>query len=329
MIWGLFAFSATIIVLAATRLATYGDVIALRTGLGRLFIGTLLVAMATSLPELLTAINAIHLGEPNLTAGDLFGSGMFNMLLLAMIDLIYRQRRVLRSVATIHALSAGLAVLLIALAVFFIYADIDLRIGWVGVDSLVLIALYFYGMRLINNSSRRDSASSPQEEISHDLPPLWVAGVGFLLATLVLVLTTPWLVRSAIGITELTGLSAGFVGAALVAIVTSLPEATSTIAAVRMGAYDLAVGNLFGSNIFNMFALGLIDFFYTDGRLLGVLDPTLTLAGLMALLLTSIALIGNLAREERRFLFLEVDALLIFIGYSSGIYLLFSRGLFH
>jgi cation:H+ antiporter len=328
MIWLQFGLTALLVVLAATRLATYGDVIAVRTGLGGLFIGTLLVAMATSLPELLTAVNAIRQGAPNLTAGDIFGSGMFNMLLLALLDVFHRQKRVLRLVAAVHALSAGLAILLTGLAVFFIWADVDLRFGWVGVDSLILIAFYLYGMRLINHNARRDGASSiPAEELPQNAPPLWVAGLGFLLATLVLMLTTPWLVRSAIGIAEMTGLSTGFVGAALVAVVTSLPEATSTLAAVRIGAYDLAVGNLFGSNLFNIFALGLIDFFYTDGRLLGVIDPTLTLAGLMALLLTSIALIGNLAREERRFLFLEIDALLILIGYSSGMYLLYSRGL--
>ena len=83
------------------------------------------------------------------------------------------------------------------------------------------------------------------------------------------------------------------------------------------------------SNLFNIFALGLIDSFYTEGRLLGVIDPTLALAGLMALLLTTLGLIGNLAREERRILFMEVDALLILIGYGAGIWLLYARGVFH
>lgn len=331
MIWVQFALTALLIVLAATRLATYGDVIAVRTGLGGLFIGTLLLAMATSLPELLTALNAVNQGVPNLTAGDFFGSGMFNMLLLAVIDLLNRQQRVLRQVATIHALSAGLAVLLTGLAVFFVWAQIPLQIGWVGIDSLMLIGLYVYGIRLINRGARRDGATphAVEAELPKHLPPLWVAGLGFLLATLILILTTPWLVRSAIGIAESSGLGVGFVGVALVAIVTSLPEATSTLAAIRIGAYDLAVGNLFGSNIFNMFALGLLDFFYTDGRLFSVIDPNLTLAGLTALLLTTIGLIGNLAREERRLLFMEIDALLILIGYGSGLYLLYSRGLLH
>jgi cation:H+ antiporter len=329
MTWLIFFACGLVVVLSASRLAAYGDVIALRTGIGRLFIGTLLLATATSLPELLTAVNAIDQGEPNLTAGDIFGSGMFNMLLLAVLDLIFQKKRILRRVATVHALSGGLAVLLTGLAVFFILADINWQIGWMGVDSLSLVLIYIFGMRVISRSSRHEATQEAREEITPGTPTLRTALLGFIVATIILLVTTPWLVWSAIGIAEATGVSTGFIGIALVALVTSLPEATSTIAAVRLGAYDLAIGNLFGSNLFNIFALGLIDSFYTEGRLLGVIDPTLALAGLMALLLTTLGLIGNLAREQRRLLFIEVDALLILLGYGAGLWLLFARGVFH
>jgi cation:H+ antiporter len=96
---------------------------------------------------------------------------------------------------------------------------------------------------------------------------------------------------------------------------------------VRFGAFDLAVGNLFGSNIFNMFALGLTDFFYTPGRFLEVIDPSFAIAGLLVMTLTSLGLIGNLARVERRILFMEMDALMIILGYGLGMYLLFIRGI--
>jgi cation:H+ antiporter len=331
MTWLIFFACGLVVVLSASRLAVYGDVIALRTGIGRLFIGTLLLATATSLPELLTAVNAIDQGEPNLTAGDIFGSGMFNMLLLAVLDLVHQQKRILRRVATVHALSAGLAVLLTGLAVFYILADIDLSIGWMGADSLSLVLIYIFGMRVINRSSSSSEGTKEEskEEIEPGTPSLRTAIIGFAVATIILLVTTPWLVWSAVGIAEITGVSTGFVGIALVALVTSLPEATTTIAAARLGAYDLAIGNLFGSNLFNIFALGLIDSFYTEGRLLSVIDPTLALAGLMALLLTTLGLIGNLARDERRFFFIEVDALFILLGYGAGLWLLFARGVFH
>lgn len=312
-------------VLAAVYLARYGDVIALRTGLGGLFIGTILLAMATSLPELLTAINAINQGVPSLTAGDFFGSCMFNMLMLAILDLLYQQRRVLRQVATQHALTAGLAILLMGSAVFFIQANIELQVGWIGLDSLILIGLYLFGMRLINNQNA--SHVETNAELPENTPTLLVALGGFVLATALLVIVTPWLVRSSVGIAEFTGLRTGFVGAALVAVVTSLPELVTTVAAVRIGAYNLAIGNLFGSNVFNIFALGLADIFYLQGRFLAAIDPALTIAGLVGLLLTCLGLIGNLAREERRFFFIEVDALLILIGYIGGMWLLYTRGI--
>jgi cation:H+ antiporter len=150
--------------------------------------------------------------------------------------------------------------------------------------------------------------------------------LGFGLATLVLVLVTPYLVSSANQIAESTGLGVGFIGATLIAITTSLPELVATISAVRLGAFDLAVGNLFGSNIFNMFALGLSDFFYTQGRFLDTIDSSFAIAGLLGLILTSLGLIGNLARVERRIGFLEIDAFLILLGYVLGMYLLYTMG---
>ncbi len=328
MIWLQFVGSAVFTVLAAMKLAEYGDVIALRTRLGGLFIGTLLLAMATSLPELLTTINSINLAVPDLAAGNIFGSSMFNMFMLAVLDLLIRRVYILRRVAITHALTGSLAVLLTGLAVFFIIANIGLQIGWVGLDSLLLMGVYVFGVRVIQGSNRGGPAAPAEvgeSEMAH-LPSLPRAGLGFAAATAVLILITPWLVRSSAGIAEITGLSTGFVGTLMVAIVTSLPEAVTTIAAARIGAYDLAVGNLFGSNIFNIFTLGLADLFFMQGRFLVHIDPALALAGISGLLLTSLGLIGNLARVDRRFFFLEIDSLLI-IGYVASIWLLYSRGI--
>lgn len=326
MIWLQFLASSILVVLAAIKLAEYGDVIAQRTRLGGLFIGTLLLAAATSLPELLTTINSLGQGAPNLAAGNIFGSSMFNMFVLAILDLFHWRVRLLRQVATRHALTAGLAMLLTGMAVFFMLADIDLRIGWVGVDSLLIMAAYAFGVRLIQSGNH--GASAPAEPAGEEKgPSLRRAVAGFVAATAVLVVVSPQLVRASVGIADVTGLGTGFVGTALLALVTSLPEFVTTVAAVRLGAYDLAVGNLFGSNIFNMFALSLTDLFFVQGRFLASIDPVFALAGLLALLLTGLALIGNVARLERRLLFMELDALLLIAGYLGGLWLLYTRGI--
>ncbi|MHB0877903.1 MAG: sodium:calcium antiporter [Anaerolineae bacterium] len=324
MIWVEFAVSSALLLLAATQLAKYGDVIAQRTGLGGMFVGTLLLAGATSLPELLTTINSLGQQAPNLAAGNLFGSCMFNMLLLAILDVTHWRARILRRVALKHALTAGLAILLIGMSVFFILADVDLRIGWVGLDSLLLIAVYVVGARLLQS----DAPPVVAEEVPEveGMPSLRRGIVGFVLASLVLVAATPFLVRSSIGIATITGLGTGFVGTSLLGMVTSLPEMVTMFAAVRLGAYDLAVGNLFGSNLFNMFALGFTDLFYTRGRFLGDIDPAFALVGLAGLLLTSLGLVNNLTRSERRVLFVEIDAIVLILGYFATLYLLYLRG---
>lgn len=327
MAWLVFAGSSAAIVLAAMFLARYGDAIAVRTKLGGMFIGTLLLAGATSLPELLTTISSLGQGVPDLAAGNLLGSNMFNMLVLALLDLMYRQARILRRVAMRHALTASLATLLIGAAAFFIMAGLEARIGWVGLDSLLLLVAYVAGVRLIQSGNLAAGTEAAAEEVPEGVPTLRRALIGFFLAAGVLAVVTPWMVRSSKEIAEITGLGTGFVGTVLVAMVTSLPELVTTIAAVRIGAFDLAVGNLFGSNAFNVFALGLTDLFYLPGRFLGAIDPTFALVGMLGLLLTSLGLIGNLARVERRLLFIEVDALVIILAYLGGMWFLYARGI--
>lgn len=330
MIWVEFVAAAVVIVVAATRLAAYGDIIALRTNLGGMFVGTLLLAGATSLPELLTAINAIDQGVPNLTVGNIFGSSMFNMFLLAALDLIYLRTHILQALDRAHALSSGVAVGLLGLAVFFIVAQIDTSIGHVGLDSIVLMVVYIAATRIMFGGGG-DVPAAAKPDIPDDVPSLLHALIGFGAATIVLIFITPILVTSSVNIADETGLSAGFVGIALVAVITSLPEVVTTIQAARIGAYDLAAGNLFGSNIFNIFALGITDVFYTNGRFLAEVSADMVLAGVIALLLTHVALMANLVRNlaprESRQLIVELDALLIVIGYILGMILIYDRGL--
>jgi cation:H+ antiporter len=327
MIWLQFLISAAVIVAASMFLARYADAIALRTGLGRMFIGALLLSSVTSLPEILTTIQAFSQGVPNLAAGNLVGSNMFNMALLALADLAGRDRRVLRSVAHRHALTGSLTLMMIALAIFFLVADIDVQVGWVGLDSIVLILAYIGGVRLLQAQSRAVAREQQDEVIPEGVPPLGRAIIGFILAAAVLTVISPVLVSSSSAIAEVTGLGTSFVGLTLVALVTSLPEVVTTTQLVRDGAEDMAVGNLFGSNMFNMFAIGLVDFFYLPGRFLGVIESSFVLVGMIGLIMTALGLIGNLARIERRLWFIEIDALLMLVLYFGGLWLLYVRGI--
>ncbi|MGB4595791.1 MAG: hypothetical protein WBI14_07790 [Anaerolineaceae bacterium] len=331
MVWLEFVAAAALIAFASMQLSKYGDVISLRTNLGGMFAGTLLLATATSLPELLTTIASVRSGVPDLAAGNLFGSNMLNMMLLAILDLVHYRRRISRKNAEKHALSGSLSVMMISLAIFFIVANLDVQIRLgnfvVGADGLAMIIAYFMAMSLLRKQSRQLTTTVKAEEIPQDVPSLKTALIWFGLAVIGLVIVTPWMVDSSTRIAEITGLGATFIGATLVALVTSLPEIVTTISAARMGADDMAIGNLFGSNMFNMFSIGVADLFLLNGRFFAVIDSSFLLVGSIGLVMAVFALIATLARLERKIWFLEIDSVALILAYFGGMALLYIRGL--
>lgn len=329
MSWIVFLVTSAVVVYAALKLAEYGDVIAVRTQLGGLFVGTILLAGATSLPELITSISSFRLGAPDLAAGNFFGSNLVNMFLLALVDLANYQVPLLRSQAITQTLTAALAAALMTVATIFILADVDLVIGWVSVESVILIVLYFGGVWLVQQEGKLAAGAAAPAAVapSPGFPTLRRGVVGFAAAAGVLVVVVPLLVEAATEIAASTGLGAGFVGTALLSVVTSLPELLAAWAAVRLGAPEMAVGNLFGSSVFNMLALGLADFFYVQGSFLNDVSNDFALVSLLGLLLTMMALVGNIARVERRVLFIELDAVAIILCYFLSMFLLYLRGI--
>jgi cation:H+ antiporter len=332
--WSVFVLSAVTIVLAGTALSRYGDQIAEFTGLGRLWIGVVLMAAATSLPEVFTTMSAGWIDAPDLAAGDLFGAGLSNMLTLGLIDLLHRQKRVWQQAALEHTLTAALAMVLTALAAFFVLLPIHTTHLGVGLGSLTLFILYVLGMRLVfrqkdmkrrwreqeavveGSAAKRESAATRRDELRR-------AVIGFSAGALVLLVAAPFLAWSAERIAEETGTSATFIGTSLVAITTSLPELVTSIAAVRLGAFDLAVGNLFGSNAFNMAAFFFADAAYRGGSLLGTVSQAHALTALWSILMMNIGLMGIIYRAEKRFLLIEPDSLLMIVSYVLGVWLLF------
>ncbi len=292
MVWIIFLISAIAIVIAAIHLANNADVIAIRTGLGGALVGILLVASTTSLPEILTIISSIRQGTPDIAAGNLLGSNMFNIVLLAVLDMAGRNERVLRKAALKHALTGSMAVFMIGLAVLFLIIDTDLMIGWIGFDSITLVLAYILAIYLIRKNSSTDIVTD--EDIPEDLPSMRRAVIGFTLAAATLVIATPILVDASAEIAEITGLGTSFIGTTLVAMVTSLPELVICITAIRIGAHEMAIGNLFGSNMFNMFILGATDIFYTQGRFLAAIDNSFILVGILGLLFPPVPAVASL-----------------------------------
>ena len=319
-----FLVTAAVVTGAGIRLARAGDEIAERANLSRLFVGMVLMALATSLPEIVTDVSAALAGTPDLAVGDLFGSSMANMAILAVVDLIHRHR-VWPSVEIGHARVASVAIALTALAVLAVLTPTGLAIGWVGLDTVGVAAAYVAAVAWV----RRSPSGRFAQGTLLPVPTGWTrpsraelrpSVVRFALATLVVLLAAPFLARSGAQLAELTGLGQTFVGTAFLAAATSLPELVASVAAARIGAHDLAVGNLFGSNAFNMAALVLVDAGYTDGPMLAAVDPSQAVAGAGAILLMALALAALVHGLETRVRRLEPDAVLLLLAYAGALY---------
>lgn len=312
-----FLLSATVILLAGYALSQFGDVIAKRTKLGGLLVGGLLIAGATSLPEMAVDINAIRLGAPDLAVGDLLGSSLINLLILAVFDLTrYSHGRMLSRASAAHALAASVSIAMTGMAGIFIQLGPKLEEAVflrIGPGPVVLVATYLIGFRLIVHS--RVKSEAEPEEVSEIILPLVGAVslkgavMGFVAAAVAILIAGPFLAKAADHLAKESGLGGTFFGSTFVALCTSLPEVASTFSAVRMGAFDMALGNILGSNSMNMALLLVLD--VTDeGSLLSSVSPTHAYTALCVVVVTAVVILGQLYRVEKKKPFLEPDALL-------------------
>jgi cation:H+ antiporter len=315
-----FLASGAALVVAGTRLARDGNVIAEGTGLGGLWVGAMLVAAATSLPELTTDLSAVWQGAPSLAVGDLFGSNLANIAILAIADLLTRHTRMLTRVAVNQLAVGTLGVCLTTLAALGLLLPAP-RIAGLGWATIAIGATYLGGTW----SLRRNLPEPPfrtETEVKAQRPSgaaLRRATLRFAAAGLVILLAAPYLAASTAAIADQLGMARGFAGMLLLAVTTSLPEAVVTTASVRAGAYDLAVGNLLGSNCFNMAALLALD--VADGMpsLLARVDHGLAVGALASVLLTALAMLGVLDRSERATRVVEVQPLVLIAIYVAAL----------
>lgn len=316
-----FLASGIVVVLAGTALTRHADAIAEATKVGRLWIGSVLLAAATSLPELTTDVAAVRLGAVDLAVGDLFGSNMANMLILAVVDLLWPRRQLLQNVALDHVLVASLAISLNALAVVLVVMRPAESVLWVGPGSIALFVAYVAGTRAVYRHATRERGSATAAR-SKDSPGLLHAVLGFAVAALMVLAAAPAFAWSAKGIALITGLGDTFVGTGLVGLSTSLPELVACLAAIRIGSLDLAVGNLFGSNAFNMAIFLALDL-AQPGSLFAAVDPSHVLSGLAGVVLMALGVAAIVYRAKRRFAMLEPDSLLILSTYCAAMLLIY------
>lgn len=330
MYWLEFILCSAIVVITGIKLAKYGDVIAEKTGLGRAWIGLVLMASITSLPELISGISSVAIVDvPDIAVGDVFGSCAYNLAIIAAMDFANGKRPLFFGADRGHILSAGFGVILLALSVIAVSAGFSVPSLWhIGLYTPFIIGIYFFGVRavyfyekkLIKEFVRETEVRRLYEGIDFSR-----AVKMYILNAVILIIAATLLPFIADNIAKTTGLGGTFVGSVFVAMTTSLPELAVAIMAIRIGAQDMAIANLLGSNMFNILVLAIDDIFYVKGPLLSHVSTMHLTTALMAILMTGVVIVGLVYPPERKgFAYVSWYSLAIIVLWALNIAFLYA-----
>ncbi len=305
MVWLELSVCVVVVITASTVISKYADVIAEKTGLGRAWVGAILLAGVTSLPEMVSGVTAVTvLDAPNLAVGGIVGSNMFNLTLIALMDVAYQPGLILSKAQEGHILAGGLGILLMGLIASSQLIGIVFNgagIGGVSFVSLAVVVVYLFGARLLARFQRRRVQEVLEQEavvLQYGKISKRRAYLTFVVSALVVVVAGVWLSSIAERISTETGLGRSFVGAVFLGISTSLPEIAASLSSVRMGAIDLAIGNVLGSNLFNVTLLGLYDVFDGPKNFWAAMSPANALAAIVSIMMTAVVIISLIYRAS-------------------------------
>ena len=326
-----FALCAGLIARAGWVLSRSGDRIAALTGLSGGWIGLALLATATSLPELASGVSAVVLLQaPNLAVGNALGACLFNLFFLAVLDTLQRHEPLYRRASDEHLLSAAFGVVMLGLvAMAVLMAEAMPSLLHVGVYSPLLLTMYLLALRSVHGRQRagarpglagRPPSMDGQTVRSAPQAPCdataQVAGTDaaaqpgalalearrFAIAAAVVLAAGIWLSTLADQLSQAAGWNRSFVGTLFMALVTTLPEVAVTLSALRLGAVDMAIGNLLGSNLFNVAILAINDAAYLQRALLADASPAHAGTAVAGVVMTGLVIVGLVRRRGGRVL---------------------------
>ncbi|MCM4083827.1 sodium:calcium antiporter [Paractinoplanes hotanensis] len=321
----------SVIITAGRSLATTADKLADRTGMGEAVAGALLLGAVTSLPGIGTTLVGSLQGDAQFALANPLGGIAVQTVWLAIADLMYRRSNIEHAAASLENVLQSLVLIALLCIPVVAYATPTLRIGWVHPASLAIPLFYLYGLRLLRrlrhepmwqakqtSDTRQDEPDDTTEDDTSTARLWWrlaalaalVAGTGYLIG------------QGGLGVVAATGLPGGLVGFTLTTAITSLPELVTLIAAVRIGALNLGIGNIIGGNAFDALMIFLADVTYLHGPVYSAASSAgLLLAG--ATILMTVALAAGLIMRDRRGIGFE--GVTIPIVYATAVVLLLVR----
>jgi cation:H+ antiporter len=325
MIWFEFLLCAGLLTYFAYNLCKEGIIVAEKTHLSEGVIGMFFLAVATSFPEIATGATAVFsLGRIGLGYGDLVGSVMVNLMVLLALDYYQGRGRILLRVSPLNRLTGSftlIAVSAVLIAAVFRLSGVAVpAFGRIGIESILIPCIYFVYLGIVRRKGyqRREGIYHPGKE------SFWEIWAKFALFLIIVMLLGMWMAKIGDRIVLVTGLSQTFTGTLLLGFATSFPEIIVSFAALKAASVDMAVGNILGSNLFDICVIPFLDFL-SKVPILGMLTVGQLTATALALVLSAVAVVGlSLKRDTTRRIGWDT-ALIFAIGFGGFVLLYFIR----
>lgn len=299
---------AVVIVAAGARLAGLADMLADATGWGEATVGAVLLGGSTSLSGIVASVVAAGTGHPTMAISNAIGGIAVQTAFLAVADMFYPRTNLEHAAAsTTNLFQAALLIALLSLPLLGAALPETVMLGWVSPASLVLVAGYVLGVRAAGEVRLtpmwrpRATAETKSDEDQAEAPgtPASRLALGFALLAATTAVAGYLLASVALEVGARTGLGETVIGGMMTAIITSLPELVTSVAAVRRGALNLAVGGIIGGNAFDTLFLAFSDLAYSgEGNFYAFFGPTHQLMTIITILMTAILLMGLVARPR-------------------------------
>jgi len=318
------ALAVGAVIVVGVRLARTADELADRTGMGEALAGALFLGGVTSLPGIVAAATGALQGDAAFALANPVGGVAVQSVWLAIADLIYRRANLEHAAASLENILQALILMGLLSLPVVAFATPELAWGWVHPVTVLIPVFYLFGLRLVKRVQEQPGwqpeetsdtvLDEPDEPSDTPIRTLWLR----LGAFAVVIGVTGWVIgRAGLGLVAATGWPSSVTGFTVTTIISSLPELVTLIAAIRIGALTLGVGNIIGGNVFDTLLIAVSDVFYVDGPIYAQAGASsLVLLG-GTLLITAILAAGLIVRDRKGVGFEGVALPLAYVGTAA------------
>ena len=266
MIYLIYLALAVAVVLLSIKASVYVDLLDKNTKLSGAFIGGVLLSAVTSLPELLTSLSStVWLKNPGLSLGNILGSNLFNMTIIAVLIILWTNNFKKSNISKSHSYTAWVTVAIYVAVALNMLNVLNFEILTVSITSIIVLVLHILGVKTMSGDDSGSADEGEEEAAITTSLSLKQIIVRFILVSFGLVFSSILITYVTDIIAARLNLGASLAGALLLGIATSLPELTSCVSLVKIGNFNVAVGNVVGSNLFNFLIIFISDVLFIGG----------------------------------------------------------------